>query len=322
MDDFVSTAPLTRLIAIKDQQPPTFLLNLKSMLQRAQSECDPDIPSDTFFEEEITKHPVSVRVILKVLGYLKHVVFLQTFVLHTCYLEISKGNTLVPALELLELLHLDKHNVAVRWDSLCRQCLMSPIVPRPTTPTAPVSWQKVSHIVEAAKFRVGFRASVAKAVENLMATAPQGSLVICPSKIPLSGYGLYIVGTLPKDTVVGIYAGAIHRTPPPGVGYCVVGPAGTFVDATVVRCLVSMMNCPRIDNARRCDLANCAFSVTSVRRDGGAGGVSQRVPIIKTSKEVSNEELYVDYGTSYLLAKNLEIWYALHVDPFGAVSER
>ncbi|KNH07469.1 hypothetical protein XU18_2001 [Perkinsela sp. CCAP 1560/4] len=123
-------------------------------------------------------------------------------------------------------------------------------------------------------------------------------LVVAPSQITAAGYGVYVCGSLPANTRLGLYAGLFvpknstvsgrspHQTGE-DTGYLLYHNTTTNIDGASVRPLVAMINDYRDRSAATKRAPNCRFCY------------NRHIRSVRTTRAVQNEELLIFYGSGY-----------------------
>jgi hypothetical protein len=304
--------PLTQLLAIAGSAlPPHFLslatlsahvrgdvaAKLREKLPRAYTAPLSDDkliadnltpPANVVGRENLNNGP-AVAVILKCLGYLDTFAVLRVWFLHVCTEALAtEAGVAEPtaaqlddltqrandALALLNLLHLDRTLIAKRLNAE----LSLHLFPENTECDAEQCARRTA-------FLAVMPARANYATQHVLRHGTP-SLVIAPSGIRIARFGLHVRGTLEMGETVAVYAGTAERehNPAPYSGYRLKVSGTSIIDAKVERCLCGMVN----------DARNSAYS-NNCKFRGGHGMQ------IATMRKLTNEEIFVSYGTSYSL---------------------
>lgn len=265
-------APLRQAASSLLPYPCNSLYNLSAYLEihcSAHLAAPRALGNAEFLESE----SLTMRAMLKTIGYLAHAPLLRCVVMHLLLLEEDEAQRAL-ALRALDLLRRDVSKLYIRLESSLRELFFDVRRLR-----SDVMFQ---HSVFTAAFTIALRRDVDERLAHLKTHGETPALLIVPSFIRVANFGLFLRGSVPKDTPLMGYAGEVEQSDSMGSGYRMATHKAHVVDAKIERCLCSMMNDARFSSFPQ----SCRFT---------CGKKTKAIAI----RKLENEELFVSYGSHF-----------------------
>ncbi|CUF48607.1 Hypothetical protein, putative [Bodo saltans] len=226
-------------------------------------------------EEYLLDAPPTTSVILRAVGYLASAPLLRCVLMHHAY-ETKEYQRV---LTVLDTLRRDVGKLWMRLESLLRESIFDVASSRLTSSSI------TKNAIFVAAFTTALRYETNKKLEALKANGPRPALLIVPSQIRVANFGVFLRGSIPKDTPIMGYAGELEEVDAYASGYRMACQKGVVIDSLMERCLCSMMNDAKFSVFAN----NCQFKagtkVTGVRAS--------------SKRHIKDEELFVSYGAKF-----------------------